>query len=181
MIAENEIIQSLKNLDLTTYPYVEVKNILRQIGKVGYVINVLHPGYELMRVRPNISVNEHFSSIIDLRYKPQHLNQTYQRCSTPNRTMFYASSCQIDIPFSEPTIGQQTALLEVMSEIRDLDSELKEGKKVTFSRWRVIEDLNLNLICFNSNFNENFPDHKFVLNDFLDFLRKYPQKKERQT
>ncbi len=97
MVPAKDVINAIKNLDLTKYPHDEILSELRKIGKAGLVMNTLHPNYEVIRVRPNRN-GERFSNINDLTYKPEEFNKTYQRGSTPNKTMFYGSSTQKNTP-----------------------------------------------------------------------------------
>jgi hypothetical protein len=176
MIPGKDIIKALQNLDLSKYPQEEVLNELRKIGKSGFVKHTLHPNYELIRVRPNRD-KERFSTVKELTYKPQQYNKTYQRGSTPNKTIFYGSSSQKDIPNASPAIGRITSILEAIPKLREPDAEFEQ--KVTFSKWVVIEDINLALICFDQNLHQNYSDHKYVYNQFIKFLENYPDLKER--
>ena len=38
------IINRLEALDLSQYPYFEIKELIRDLGKVGFIIFTLHPG-----------------------------------------------------------------------------------------------------------------------------------------
>ncbi len=169
MIPAQEIITALQKLDLKIYPYTDVLAELRKIGKAGLVMNTLHPNYEVIRVRPN-ELGERFSNIKELSYKPQKYNQTYQRGSTPNKTMFYGSSTQKDILGASPTIGRKTALLEAIPELRNHNTEFE--KKVTFSKWTVIDNINLVTVCFDKDLHQNYLDHKYVYQQFEKYLDK---------
>jgi hypothetical protein len=171
-----DIITAIKSLDLSTYPHNEVLAELRKIGKAGLVMNTLHPTYDVIRVRPNRD-GERFKNIKQLSYKPQDFNKTFQRGSTPNKTMFYGSSAQRDIPGASPAIGRITAVLEALPQLREPDAEFEQ--KVTFSRWTVIEDINLATICFDKDLHQNFLDHKHVYEQFEKFLDNHPEYKER--
>ncbi len=171
------LISKLSSLDLTNYPYDEVKKLLKQIGKIGYVLTVLHKGTQIIRLRPNPDW-ETFSNVKDLSYKPQEFNKTYQRASTPNNTMFYGSSNQIDNPNAKPTVGRNTALIEGFRRMLDINSVDK--LKVTYSNWVVQEDIFLVTIRFNELFNEKHPEFKFVYKNFKEYLAKHSEK-EKET
>lgn len=176
MIPAQEIITALQKLHLKNYPYAAVLAELRKIGKEGLVINTLFPKDEVIRVRPN-EAGERFSHIKELSYKPQKCNHTYQRGSTPNKTMFYGSSTQKNIRGASPAIGRITALLEAIPELRDPNAEFKQ--KITFSKWTVIDNINLVTVCFDKDLHQNYLEHKYVYEQFEKYLDDYSEFKER--
>jgi hypothetical protein len=176
MTPANEIIENIKKMDLSTYPHDAILEQFKKIGKAGLVLNTLHPNYEVIRVRPNQG-GERFSRVDQLTYKPQEYNKTYQRGSTPNKTMFYGSSTQSDIPGANTAIGRITAVLEALPRLREADSEFSQ--KVTFSKWTVINNIDLATICFDKDLHQNFVDHKYVYEQFEKFLDNFPAYKER--
>lgn len=176
MIPAKDIIQAIQKLDFSKYPHDEVLAELRKIGKAGLVMNTLHPTYEIIRVRPN-NGGERFSHVKELTYKPQACNKTYQRGSTPNKTMFYGSSTQKDIPGAKPAIGRITAVLETIPRLREADAEFEQ--KITFSKWVVTEDIDLATICYDQELHQNFLDHKHVYEQFEKFLDNHPDIKDR--
>ena len=84
----DEIIKSLKELDLSTYPVDEIRRLLNSLGQAAHIVVSYHKGKSIIRVRPN-SKYQKFNYIDQLSYKPQKYNTTYQRASTPHKTMFY--------------------------------------------------------------------------------------------
>lgn len=79
------IINRLEALDLSQYPYFEIKELIRELGNVGFIIFTLHPGKTITRAR----CDGNLKTVSDLSYKPQQYNKQCQRASTPMRTMFY--------------------------------------------------------------------------------------------
>ena len=79
------IINRLEALDLSQYPYFEIKELIRDLGKVGFIIFTLHPGKTITRAR----CDGNLKTVSDLSYKPQQYNKQCQRASTPMQTMFY--------------------------------------------------------------------------------------------
>ena len=64
----DEIIAGLKNLNLDNDPATEVRELLKQVGKVGYKLVAYHKGKSVMRARPNngderFSIKDDFSLI----------------------------------------------------------------------------------------------------------------------
>ena len=45
------IINRLEALDLSQYPYFEIRELIREFGKVGFIIFTLHPGKTITRAR----------------------------------------------------------------------------------------------------------------------------------
>ena len=86
----SEIIEKLETIDLKSYPKDEIIALISKCGKVGAIITTLHHGKRIIRARINDD-NKHFKSVSELSYKPQKFNTTYQRASTPQKTMFYGS------------------------------------------------------------------------------------------
>ena len=75
-----KVIEQFKQLDLSKYPYAEIKDLFNKVGQVGAVIVTFHKGKSVMRARPN-GENERFEKKSDLSFKPQRFNKTYQRAS----------------------------------------------------------------------------------------------------
>ncbi|MGF7138317.1 hypothetical protein [Roseimarinus sediminis] len=142
------IIEELKNIDLNEVPIEYIKEKLIEFGKFGVMTTTLHAGKRIIRVRP--SENTSFKTISELSYKPQILNTTYQRASTPNMTMFYGAIVPEILGKSEPTTARITTLYEVSNFVRD--SETMGEKKFTFSAWDVIEDVTLISLIHHKNF-----------------------------
>ena len=102
-------------------PIDEIKAILSPaIARVFWVTRHLHPGYQMIRIRVNTS--EYTYSSWEMTYKPECFNQSLQRASTPNKGMFYATSCERrrddSTPYTDTDFGLLMALLETLPELR---------------------------------------------------------------
>lgn len=64
------IINRLEALDLSQYPYFEIKELIRELGRVGFIIFTLHPGKTITRARCDGGLK----TVSDLSYKPQQYN-----------------------------------------------------------------------------------------------------------
>lgn len=53
----DNLIDSLKNLDLSTYPDKEIRSLLEQIGKISTLELYFHKGRQVMRARVNNNVD----------------------------------------------------------------------------------------------------------------------------
>ena len=83
-----EIINVLTSIDLSTYPYNEVKELISQFHPKILRVTI-GPGQIIERMRPDIGVFERK----DVSYKPAEQNVKPQRATLPGRTAFYGSLC----------------------------------------------------------------------------------------
>ena len=145
----DEIIKSLKELDLSTYPVDEIRRLLNSLGQAAHIVVSYHKGKSIIRVRPN-SKYQKFNYIDQLSYKPQKYNTTYQRASTPHKTMFYGCTVADNPSKGELDNARAIAPFEAVKWLRD--KKKKGYQKITYSRWHVKEDLNLLAIVFKETF-----------------------------
>lgn len=145
-----EAIEGLRALTLSESNYDEVKVLINQFGPFGLIDMPLNPGVNLIRARPHRNdVEEHFTTRAELSYKPQEFNTTYQRASTPNRTMFYAGVIPDEIHDGENVNGRAVATLESSSLMRGKQTDGEQI--VTFSRWMVTKPISLIGICYRED------------------------------
>lgn len=162
------IITKLKNLDLSTYPKDEILSLLKKVGAIAYIKITFHKGKSVMRARPNYN-GKRFEKKSDYSFKPQQFNTTYQRASTPNQTMFYATAI--------PDILQQGELnnmriIGVAETIPMLKDKTKSGyQKISFGRWDVHEDINLLAIVQKENYAENSSYTKELLDAYKYYVK----------
>lgn len=168
-------LQKLRQLDLSTYPHQEIVGLLKQLGKVGAVVVTLHPGRAFVRVRPN-NENEIFTKKSELGYKPQHLNKTYQRASTPNRTMLYGSM----LPEGDTSNDLNARIIGALEGLPWLRDNISNGvQKVTFSLWEVIKDIHLLGIVQHNDYQNRNPHLKELVEAFNSFMAEHPEFVER--
>ncbi len=135
------VLDELSRLDLSEYPADRVRDLFSRLGKCAFVVKTVHPGSFLIRARPRVSTEAIFTSKPQLSYKPQRFNTTYQRASTPDRTMFYGTMLPENLkPHELPTarVAALTEVSEIMRKNYFLGSE-----RIVFSRWDVIGDIRL--------------------------------------
>ena len=65
----DNLIDSLKNLDLSTYPNKEIRSLLEQIGKISTLELYFHKGRQVMRARPNENEEIRYRKKSELSYK----------------------------------------------------------------------------------------------------------------
>lgn len=129
-------------------------------------------GEELIRARP-MGINEkRFGMKDDFSFKPQDFNQTFQRASTPNRTMFYAASNRGGVSVKELFLARIIGLAESMEWIRN---KSESGiRKIAYGKWISDEPLNLISIVNQTSYHEKNPFVKAVYDDFMDAIVKFP-------
>ncbi len=173
--AIEQAINILKGLDLTKYPYNEVRKQISNIGVVGQLRVTFHPGKSIYRARPN-SIDEHFYSKCQLTYKPQHFNETYQRASTPNMTMFYGSVLPEELESEELNESRVVPSYEAVPWLRDKST--KGHRKITYSRWFVTQEINLIAIVQHDKYYDNSSYTRRLMKDFKRFLNENADKKD---
>ena len=146
-----EAIEKLKSLDLSTYPYDEIRKNIGLFGKFGAIQMMLHPGKVLIRARPS-NLKQSFTKRRELSYKPKENNKSYQRASTPNQTMFYAGTIPEDIKVGELDNARIIASLEASHLLRNVGNEGEQS--VTFSKWVITKDIPLFAVCYHKDFTE---------------------------
>jgi hypothetical protein len=174
---------ALQNTRLLHNPTQTVQTLLQEILNIigkQLVMGIygLHPCDqaknspfpEVIRIRPNLSVSEVFSKREELSYKPQCYNNSYQRASTPEQTMFYGSL--IDGNTSDIPV-RLTPTLEGVPWLRD---KISQGmQKVTYSRWVVRKDLHLIPVIFNPEYAGNSRVSKYLEQAISSIYKNNPE------
>lgn len=134
-----EIIEQLKQLNLSDYPREEILKLIGSIYTAVPIMVVTIPkGKFLYRTRSNDNGN-HFCNKNDLSFVPQPNNSSYRRASTPYNTMFYASTSAPNEYNTERT--RNTSFKETIDFLREKDSI--NYSKVTCGMWLLKQDLHL--------------------------------------
>lgn len=174
MYMENtiKILKEIESLDLSTYPYEKIKELISSIGKTGGIITTLHPGKTILRARPNYN-GERFHKISEIGYKPAEFNKTYQRASTPYNTMFYGSTVSENATEKELQMARIIGVFEAVPFIKDPHSE---GEQIiTYSKWRVKKEIQLVSIVHHKEFKrENSYAAEQRIN-FEKFMTEHPK------
>lgn len=174
-ISTIDILDQLKQLDLTKYPYDEIKCLLGQLNKVAVMEFTLHPGKTITRARFEDG-QQPYTTRSSLCYKPQKYNTGFQRASTPDQTMFYGSIIPENLEEGEIDNERLIVALEASEWIRDDDT--CGVRLITFSKWEVIEDIKLLAIVHKKEFSDANSLTKKMINEFKDLLDKNPEYKE---
>lgn len=132
-------IKLIKELDLVSYPYEDIVQLINSVTVGIPIMTVIIPkGKRLVRSRLNEDINR-FNEIGELSFVPHDKNKKYARASTPNNTMFYASTSapnqNIKLYETEITFYETVAFLN--------NSESSGYAKITYGNWFPKEDLTL--------------------------------------
>jgi len=139
MKTTEEAIEQLKNLDLSSCPREEILKLIKSIYTSCLIMTVTIPkGKCLFRSRPNDDVKRFFKKE-DLSFVPQKNNLKYRRASTPNNTMFYASTSAPNLKSSKHDL--EVTFTETIDFLRDERSI--DYAKITCGTWFLKEDLHL--------------------------------------
>ncbi|HEX7414858.1 MAG TPA: hypothetical protein VF411_12515 [Bacteroidia bacterium] len=159
-----EILQQLANLELRKYPYDEVNELIRKLGKYACTETTIPVGTRIVRARVNCNF-EVFSNKTELSYKPAKYNETYQRASTPYTTMFYGVVTPDNIKNEKIDWSQCIAAYEVSRLLKD-DSISEGVQTITFGKWITTKAIPIIPVVYNF---ENFIDSAFAKNLKADF------------
>lgn len=152
----------------------KIRYLLRSFGKFGVLITTLHKGKVIIRARP--SEKEPFGKASDLSYKPQKHNKTYQRASTPLKTMFYGSIVPEISGENEPQTARITIGFELSEFIR---SKSSTGElDLTYSAWEVMEDIELVSLIHHKKFERPTKMSIELQQRFELMCRDYPNLRE---
>lgn len=169
----DKIISRLKNLNLSNYPEKEIKELIKEVGQLGVIIVTYHKGKSVMRARPNDG-NKRFNKKSDFSFKPQKYNKTYQRASTPNKTMFYATSIPEKLEKGELDNMRIVGISETISMLRN--NHESGYKKISFGRWYVEEDINLMAIVHEESYFKESNYTRELVSAYNGFIKNHSKK-----
>jgi hypothetical protein len=171
----NETIAKIKALDLSTYPIDQINALFKAFGKNITIDYRLHPGKKVIRARPHDNQWPYLTRSSH-SFKPQEFNKTYQRASTPNRTMFYGSIIPEDLDEGDLDNERVVVTTEASPWIRT--KETCGVRQIAYSRWEVIEDVRLVAVLHHKAFYDASSHTRKIINDFERSLDAYPEIKE---
>ena len=169
-------IDELKNLDLSIYPIDEIVARLKTFRNFPAHATDYHVGNIVYRIRPNENEGS-FKTISDLSYKPKKFNNTFQRASHPQQTMFYGSIIPLANQQSKIDAGRIIAIAEGSKLFRAKDNE--DGREtVTFGMWRLQDTVSLATILHPDIEKNISPFARERAAVFMEWLSKYPEIEE---
>jgi hypothetical protein len=178
MYRTKEILSELKELNLSTYPFERANELIKELFQFNVMSYTLGKGKILLRARLN-KKGEVFRKVSDLSYKPQDYNETFQRASTPNATMFYAGMISDKADSGNLINSQIVSSLEVSRLYRE---DVLEGEeKITYGKWEVKREIPLIALCYNDDYIERNLFTKKLNESFHKLLSKEPPKQQENT
>ena len=171
-----QALQTLSSLNLSSTPHEEVVKLIRQLGKFGCIKVTLHEGKIIMRGRPAYDGEKRFSTRNQMSYKPQERNKTYQRASTPNKTMFYATLIPEDIKEGELDNMRVIGVMEALPWLRDKTTS--GHQRIAFGKWLVKKDINLIAVVQHEDYYNASSYTRTLVDDFKRFTEQYPELKD---
>lgn len=169
----DEVIHELKTLDLSTYPHDEIVELMKYFGPTAWIAVQFYHTKSMIRARPNGNTYS-FNKSDDLSFKPQNLNTTYQRASTPLKTMFYAGVLPEEVHLNQLTTARIIGLLESMPSLRSNNN--LPPQKITFGKWQVKEGEFLNLLAIVNH--DDFYNQSTYTQELVDayeqFIKQHP-------
>ena len=132
-----DVIKALKSLDLSKYPYNNVKEHVSMFAPK--ILGVWIPKGQLIeRIRPDAGVYERKK----VSYRPAVLNKRPQRATLPGQTAFYGTLSHM----MDPTWNTRyVSLLEASKLYRKGPQENGE-ETYTWSRWMVADKIHLGVV-----------------------------------
>lgn len=166
-------ISRIKILNLSEYPGDELADHFKNFGDIASIDYWLHPGKTILRARPHNN-DEPFIDKPSLSFKPQQFNTTYQRGSTPNRTMLYGSIIPEDLDNGDLDNERYIVSMESMKWLRDKTT--CGFKRITYSKWEVTEDIRLYALLHKKAYYEASSHTKKIMDDYYHFIKMHPDK-----
>lgn len=129
-------ISILQNLDLLK----DYSEVIVSVFKNSWALPVFgvnfQPGEEFIRARPMGIYESRFTKKDDFSFKPQEYNKSFQRASTPNRTMFYAASNRDKLSPKDLFSARLVSLAESMEWVRN---KQESGiRKIAYGKWKSV-------------------------------------------
>jgi hypothetical protein len=181
-----EIIDKIKQLDLSLYPIAELTKLLQNLGELGFLVTNFNKveadlfPKEIERAVNNTLEEPEFNSVSRISFKPPQFNTNFLRASTPKNTMFYGSVISDhDMENEEAKITRIVGATEVSSLMRN--SDIIEGwSRMTFGKWEVIENISLlTMIDPSLNYEKKYLNE--LKNLYVNMLNDTPEEIKENT
>lgn len=168
----DELIERFKALDLSARPESEIRRLFNELGKMVGLNVTYHKGKVVTRARINYEGVE-FRQKKEFSFKPEKYNSTYQRASTPNKTMFYATSIPDKLEQGELDNMRVIGLAETVPFMRD--PSIKTGyQKISFGLWEVVEDINLIAIVHKETYQKESNYTRELVSAYNNYIKNVP-------
>ena len=140
-MGNKEIISRLNQLDLSTYPYDEVKFLISHFHTKILRISI-SAGELIERIRPDVGIYERK----DVSYCPAIQNKSPQRANLPGRTAFYGTLCHSE----ESGINRRAIALFETSKLFKENKNANGTEQFTLSCWIIKNDIKLAVFAHES-------------------------------
>ena len=124
--------EQISQLDLSTYPILDVERIISNIGSIGLEVYPVQKGSTMQRVLP-VSAIDNIDLVSRLSYNP--CPKKYGRANVPRSPMFYAC---FDIPNINKTANEMI--------VSFFEGRAFRSETAIFSKWIVKETLHVGCI-----------------------------------
>lgn len=138
-----EVIEALGRLDLSTYPYNEVKTLVSKFAPKFLGIWI-PKGHRIERIRPDANVFERKG----MSYRPATDNTKPQRATLLGKTAFYGTLGHVE----DSTVNTRYVSLLEASKLYRKGPQENGRETYTWSRWVLTEDIHLAVIVDETTF-----------------------------
>ena len=132
-----DAIKALNALDLSSYPYDEVKRLVGKFAPKNLGLWI-PKGHGIERIRPDANVFEREG----ISYRPAIYNTKPQRATLPGKTAFYGTLCH----WTDSTLNTRYISLVEASKLFRQGIRANGSETYIWSRWVVTDDIHLVVI-----------------------------------
>ncbi|MCT4586422.1 MAG: hypothetical protein N4A71_01225 [Carboxylicivirga sp.] len=165
-----KVFNEIRGLNWKEYPVDELENFFKKFGRFPMMVTEFNEGRLIHRARP-VDESEIITSVSGLSYKPQELNSTYQRASTPQQTMLYGAVIPPEIDDEGIDNPRVTSAMESVSFLRN--TKLDGTQRVLYGKWRVKSKISLITILFTRYRNAKNNWLKKMSEEFYESIAQY--------
>lgn len=169
-----DIINQIKELDLTEYPIAQLDSLLTKTNKLCIMLTDFNQNKRIERAVNNSKEEPEFHKVSRISFKPPEFNHNYLRASTPKNTMFYGTAFSEEDEITEDEMKYERIVgsSEVSTLMRS--SEILEGwSRIIFGSWIVDNTISLATIIDPTK-EYDHPYLNKLKKRYLDFLEEVP-------
>lgn len=170
-----EILEQLKNLDLTQSSAEEIFKLINKIGYLPIMKSIFVQGRIFDRAVRIKEYEPEFNTRSRLSYVPNESNTSFQRASTPYNTMFYGSVLKEKFTIEDHGYTRITACCETSELLRD-DTITSGERLMIIGTWEVQELITVSTI-FDPTKEYEIEYLQEIKNDYLKHLKNNPELK----
>lgn len=141
-----EVIHKLRELDLSLYPFNDVRSLVQEFQAIKVIRITIEPGAIISRIRKGSGYN----SRKELSYPPVEVCRSCQRANLPNSTMFYGTIADTE----SPTVDNRVIAVSECSSLARKGKGSKGIEHFTISNWCTTNTLRLATIVDDKVFED---------------------------